>query len=85
MVFKLENQDRRPYVAKIKAAIIAVFHKFPKEPSDEPTLNLSRGTLTKYIGEIECLFYGRPSPVHVISSRTDVALFRPGTIHPGSP
>ncbi|KAA8623529.1 hypothetical protein PtrSN002B_001640 [Pyrenophora tritici-repentis] len=59
MVFKLENQDRRPYVAKIKAAIIAVFHKFPKEPSDEPTLNLSRGTLTKYIGEIECLFYGR--------------------------
>ncbi|CAA9962538.1 TolA Membrane protein [Pyrenophora teres f. maculata] len=59
MVFKLENKDRRPYITKIKSALICVFRKFPKEPSDEPTLKLSRETLVKYSGEIERLFYGK--------------------------
>jgi len=56
MVFTMENQERRPYIGKIKQAIIKVYLKFPKE-SDEHSLNLSRETLVKYAGEIERKFY----------------------------
>ncbi|RMZ67622.1 hypothetical protein GMOD_00001573 [Pyrenophora seminiperda CCB06] len=55
---KLANSDRRPYINKIKQALIRVYNKFPKD-SNEPCLTLSREILVKYSGEVERRFFDR--------------------------